>query len=273
MVRGAVLEEQAGPAAVQFKHLGAVEIEPIQLEIGMAMSKPLLDWIAGSWEKKFTRQNGCIVHADFNLKCKTEQWFEDALIAETKFPTLDGAAKEPAYLGVTLNPERVKLLPGKGEPVQGVVGKNQKLWSPSNFRLSIDGADCSHVNRVDSFTVTQRIRPLYTGVDRFPELEPTGIDFSNIIVYLAVAHARDFENWYDEFIVQGGKDTKMERQGSLEFLHPDNKTTLFTVYLNRLGIHRMSVEKSEANTEQMKRYKIELYLEDMELEYERRFLR
>jgi hypothetical protein len=47
MVKGAVLEDQAGPVSTQFKHLGAVEIEPIQIEIGMALSKPLLEWIRG----------------------------------------------------------------------------------------------------------------------------------------------------------------------------------------------------------------------------------
>lgn len=273
MVRGAVLEEQAGPAATQFKHLGAVEIEPIQLEIGMAMSKPLLDWIAGSWKKKFSRQSGSIIHADFNLNCRMEQWFEDALIAETKFPTLDGAAREPAYLGVTLNPERVEVKRGDGHKVRGEVGKNQKLWLPSNFALTITGIDCTHVTRIDSFTVTQNIKPLYTGLGRFPELEPTGLDFSNITVYLAVAHADDFLRWYEDFIVDGGRDTSHERDGYIEFLGPDNKTVLFTVYLNRLGIHRLTVEKSEANTEQLKRYKIEMYLEDMELEYNESFLR
>lgn len=273
MVRGAILEEQAGPAATQLKHLGAVEIDPIQLEIGMAMSRPLLDWIAGSWKKKFTRQSGCIIHADFNLNCRMEQWFTNALIAETKFPTLDGAAKEPAYLGVTLNPEQVDVRKGKGEKVQGVVGKNQKLWLPSNFRLDIQGIDCTHVTRIDSFTVTQKIKPLYTGVSRFPELEPTGVEFSNVTIYLAVAHAEDFLDWYKDFVVAGGKDTAHERDGFIEFLGPDNQTVLFTIYLNRLGIHRLAVEKSEANTEQIKRYKIELYLESMELEYNERFLR
>src|SRR4029079_18783237 len=75
MVKGAVLEEQAGPASQQFKHIGSVEMDLIEIEIGMALSRPVLDCIKCSWEKNFTRQNGCIIHADFNLKCKMEQWF------------------------------------------------------------------------------------------------------------------------------------------------------------------------------------------------------
>ena len=273
MVKGAVLEDQAGPSSTQFKHLGAVEIDPIQIEIGMALSKPLLEWIRGSWRRQFSRRNGSIIHADFNFKCKHEQWFEDALITETKFPTLDGSAKEPAYLGVTLHPERVKDVKGDGSSVQGNHGQHQKLWQPSNFRLDITGIDCRYVNKIDSFAVTQKVKPLYTGSQRFPELEPTGIDFSNIIVYLAAEHAGDFMNWYQEFIVRGDKDTKQERDGFLEFLGPDSETVLFTVNLNRLGIHRLSIEKSEANTEQIKRVKVELYLESMDLAYEDKFMK
>ena len=273
MVKGAVLEENAGPAATQFKHLGTVEVDPIQLEIGMAMSRPVLDWIAGSWKKQFTRMDGQIIHADFNLNSRLEQWFFNALIAETKFPTLDGAAREPAYLGVTIHPEEIQVKDGDGRKVQGVTGMNQKRWLPSNFRLDIQGVDCRYVNRIDSFTVTQKIRPLYTGVQRMPELEPTGIDFSNLTVYMAVEHAGDFLAWHKEFVVQGGKSTTSERPGFIEFLGPDNSTVIFTINLNQVGIHRLSIEKSEAHAEQIKRAKIELYLESMELVYDPKYLR
>ena len=273
MVKGAILEEQAGPASQQFKHIGAVEVDPIQIEIGMAMSRPVLDWIKGSWEKKFTRQDGCIIHADFNLNCKFEQWFYRALITETKFPTLDGAAKEPAYLSVTIHPEEVERIEGDGHKVMGQHGQNQKLWLPSNFRMWIRGVDCSMVNRIDSFVVTQKVKPLYLGSQRFPELEPVGVDFSNLTIYIAAEHATDFEAWYDETVIAGSKDTSAERPGYIEFLGPDNETVIFTVNLNELGIHRLSLEKSEANAEQIKRYKVELYMETMELAWEDKYLR
>ncbi|HKE16468.1 MAG TPA: phage tail protein [Kofleriaceae bacterium] len=273
MVKGAVLEDQAGPVSTQFKHLGAVEIEPIQLEVGMALSKPLLEWIRGSWQRQFSRRSGSIIHADFDFKTKLEQWFSDALITETKFPTLDGSAKEPAYLGVTLHPENVETKKGDGHVLRANHGMFQKLWQPSNFRLDIQGIDCRYVNKIDSFAVTQKVKQLYTGPARFPELEPTAVEFSNIIVYMALEHASDFTNWYDAFIMKGAKDTKQERDGFIEFLGPDTSTVLFTVNLNRLGIHRLSIEKSDANAEQIKRCKVELYVESMDLEYEDRWMK
>ena len=81
-----------------------------------------------------------------------------------------------------------------GRQVMGHVGVNQKKWLPSNFRMDIVGVDCSHVSRIDSFTVKQTIRPLYTGMTRFPELEPTGVEFSNLTLYLS-------EEYGDEYAV------------------------------------------------------------------------
>ena len=273
MVKSAILEEQAGPEALQFKHLGTVEIDPIQLEIGMALSRPVLDWISGSWQRKYSRRSGSIIHADFDFRSKIEQWFEDALITETKFPTLDGGARDPAYLTVTIQPERIHTKHGDLHRVTGVTGMAQKMWTPSNFRLEIGGINCKHVNRIDAFSVSQRVRPLYLGSTRFPEFEPTGVNFSNITVYTAVEHAGDFMRWYEDFVVKGGKDSSEERDGFLEFLGPDTRTVLFTINLNRLGVHRLTIEKSQANAEQIKRCRIELYMESMELEYEPQYMR
>lgn len=273
MGKGAILEDQAGSVSTSFKHLGPVEIDQIQLEIGMALSKPLLEWIRESWRRQFSRRNGAIIHADSDLKCRLEQEFTGALIADVKFPTLDGAAKEPAYLGVTLLPESVEAREGDGRPVLGNHGLHQKLWQPCNFRLDIVGVDCTYVNKIDSFSVTQKNQPLYCGAQRFPEIEPCGVDPSNIVIYMAAEHAGDFMKWYQRFVMRGDKDTSQERDGYIEYLGPDNSTVLFTVNLNRLGIHRFSIEKSEANSEQIKRAKIELYLESVELEYETRFMK
>ncbi|HYU14818.1 MAG TPA: phage tail protein [Candidatus Acidoferrum sp.] len=273
MVKGAVIADQAGPVTTQFKHLGAVEIETIQLEMGMALSRPLLEWIRASWQRKFSRRSGSIVHADFDFKCKFEQWFEDALILETKFPTFDGGSRDPAYLSVTLHPERVTAKKGDNSDVRGNHGLYQKLWQACNFRLDIQGVDCSKVNKIDSFSVSQKVKPLYVGGARFPQLEPTHIEFGDLVVYVATEHASGFEAWHERTIMQGAKVTREEREGFLEILAPDHKTVLFTINFNRLGIKELSVEKSDANAEQIKRYKVQLYLESMDLDFDGRYMK
>ena len=76
--------------------------------------------------------------------------------------------------------------------------------------------------------------------------------------------------WYGEVL---GIEPYFQRPGYIEFLGPDNDTVIFTINLNELGIHRMSLEKSEANAEQIKRYKIELYMESMELVWNPLYIR
>src|ERR1041384_1400540 len=67
----------------RIKHLGPVEIDPIQVEFGIAGADPVLKWIQGSWNRKWTRRSGHILHADFNLKQTFEHEFNDALVLET----------------------------------------------------------------------------------------------------------------------------------------------------------------------------------------------
>jgi phage tail-like protein len=266
-VKGSVLEENVGPDHIQLKHVSTVEIDPLTLEVGMSASSPMFRWIDDSWKHRFTRRNGAIVHANFNLESVIEQEFQDALISEVSFPALDGSDKNAAYLTVKLQPERVDIKPGTGRKIpQGVDGQKQKLWTPSSFRLEIEGVNCSHVNKIESFTVKQKIKPLYTGSNRYPELEPTGVEFPKLSISIAAAHAGDFIKWYQEFVVKGDKDPKHQKPGAIEFLDPATSKTIFTVELKNVGINQLSIEKSEANAESIKRCKIELFVESMELD-------
>jgi hypothetical protein len=266
-ITGEVIDETVGPDFTHFKHLGTVSIEPLTLELGMSMSRPIFDWISASWKRDFSRRSGSVVHTDARYESQVEQWFTDALIVETTFPALDGASTDPAYLTVKLQPEQVELKRGDGQLVSSVISPMQKHWSPSNFRLNIDGLDTSHVSKIDSFSVTQKLKELYVGSARFPELEPTGLEFSNLTVYTSLAHADDFLAWYQEVLADGDKDTRQERQGAIEFLGPNRKDTLFTVGLHNVGIFGFTIEKSEAGADRPKRCKIDLYVESMSLEY------
>ncbi|HET6613475.1 MAG TPA: phage tail protein [Kofleriaceae bacterium] len=265
-VKGTMVEEAVGPDLTRFKHLAGVEIEPITLEMGMAMSRAMLDWIKASWNRQFVRKTGAIIHADFDLHSQLEQTFQDALVVETGFPTLDASSKEPAYLTVKLHPEQVAIAPGTRTPITGLLSPRQKLWSQSRFRLLIDNLDCSRVNKIDGFAVKQKVKQLHVGSSRLPELEPTGIEIPNLTLTTSLSHAQQFLAWHDAYVVRGDKDTSQERQGIIEILGPDDEP-LFGVVLRNIGILSAAIEKSEANADQVKRCKVELYVESMDLEY------
>jgi hypothetical protein len=151
--------------------------------------------------------------------------------------------------------------------VRGLLTPQQKMWLPSQFRLSIDGIDCSRVAKIDSFSVKQNVKQLYVGSSRYPELEPTGIEFGNLSLTVGLAYADDFLRWYEAYVVRGDRDLRQERQGSIEFTGPFG-APLFTVALNNVGIFNLGIEKSEAGSDSVKRCKVELYVESMDLEYE-----
>lgn len=266
-VKGSIIEEMVGPDLVHFKHLSTVEIEPIGLELGMAMSRPMMEWIQASWRRDFSRKNGSIIFTDFDYRSQLEMEFKDALIVDTTFPALDGSDKNPAYLNVKLHPESVVLKKGDGHVIRPIISSKQKLWSPSNFRFKVIGLDCDYVNKIDSISVKQKVKQLYFGRERHPQLEPTALEFPNISFTMALAHAQDFIDWHQRYVVKGDKDTSNEKQGYIEFLPPNGGEPLLTLDLVNLGLFNLSIEKAQANEDALKRCKVELYCEQMNLRY------
>ena len=116
--RANVVDDAVGPDPQRVKQISSVDIDPISMEFGLAGANDMLKWIQGSWNRKWSRRNGQISHADFNLKQTFEHWFYDALITETTFPTLDGSSKDGGYLKCKIQPEQVvtKMTP-PGSPV------------------------------------------------------------------------------------------------------------------------------------------------------------
>jgi hypothetical protein len=268
-VRGNIVDDPVGAGALRVKHMSTVDIEPFSFEFGLTGANDVLQWIQGSWNREWGRRNGQVTHADFNLQPMFEHEFYDALIAETTFPVLDGSSKESAYIKCKIQPERVvtKKLSGGGQ-VSGRIGPKtaQKMWTSSAFRLNIDTIDdMKYVNKIDSFTIKQGIKKSYTGADRFPQCEPTGITFPNISGTVSLEYADKLLQWHHDYIVQGKQDRQSQKTGSLEFLSPDRKQTLFQINLFEVGLAFAGIEPSTANQEAIKRVKFELYVHRMEL--------
>ena len=268
-IKGQIIDEAPGSDLHRVKHVGVVEIEPMELELGMALSEPFIKWINDSWKKKFARRSGAIVHADFDLKERLAQEFDDALIGEITFPTLDGSSSDSSYLKVSVQPERCKISKRNGETLTGVSKVDQKRWLTSNFRLTLGDINCDHISKIDGWSVKQKIKKVYSGQARFPEIEPTGIEFPNLSFYTALDFADGFIKWHKEYVLDGGNDTKHELDGSIEFLadNLDDKNPLFTVTLEKVGIYGISIEKSQAGKEEIKRCRIDVYVESMSIKH------
>jgi len=264
-----VVDDAVGADHNRIKHISTVEIEPFSVEFGLAGANDILQWIKGSWSRKYSRRNGQITHANFDLYQTYEHEFYDALVTETTFPTLDGSAKDSGYIKCKIQPERVvtKKLPGTGQRVGNDGGLKQKLWSPSAFRFNIDTIDdMKYCNKLESFTIKQGIKKLYTGADRFPQIEPTNIQFPNLTGTISLQYADKLLQWHEDYINKGVQDPQAQKTGSIEFLSPDRKQTIFRINLYEVGLNLAAIESSTANADQIKRVKFEMYVHRMEID-------
>jgi hypothetical protein len=263
-----VVDEAIGAENKRIKHAAVADIDPITFEIGMAGAKDVLKWIQSSWAKDWQTRSGQINHANFNMEKVFEHEFSDALICETTFPTLDGASKEAAYLKVKFQPRAVvtkkvnstqKLIPN--------LGPKQKQWVCSAFKLTIDNCEgFEYANKIESFTIKQNVKKVFSGKFRDLELTPTRIEFPNISGTVALDRADNILDWYDTYVVKGHKDPKAQKSGHLDFLSPDRNQTLFRINFTSVGILKAALQPSTANSDQIKRVKFDLYVGDMEID-------
>jgi len=267
-VKSALIDEPIGPENHRIKHTSTVDIDPFSVEFGISGANDVLKWIQASWRKEFSRRNGQVTHADFNLNKQVEHEFFDALITETTFPTLDGGSKEAAYVKVKLQPEKVitKINPSN-QKIQSNTGAKQKLWMCSGFRLNIDGLDdLKYTNKIESFTIKQGVKKYYTGEERLPTIEPTKLEFPSITGTIAMTYAESLFKWHEKYVIRGEADPKAQKSGSIEFLSTDRAKTLFRINLFEVGIHGLSILQSTANADGIKRAKFELYVGRMDID-------
>jgi hypothetical protein len=266
-VRASLMDEPIGPENYRIKHTSVVEIEPFTVDFGLSGADAVLKWIQASWRKSYSRRNGQITHANFDLYQMYQHEFYDALITETTFPALDGASKDAAYIKIKMLPERVVTKKTKAGRVQSNMGPKQKLWMCSGFRLKIDGIqDIEYTNKIDSFTIKQGTRKFYTGEERFPQIEPTKIEFPAINGTISLGYADGLIKWHDEYIIKGQADPKAQKNGSIEFLGPNRSDTIFRINLYEVGLHYLGMAPSQANADAIKRMKFELYVGRMDLD-------
>lgn len=267
-VRASLIEEPIGPDQIRIKHTSTVDIEPFTIDFGMSGAEDVLTWIQQSWRREYSRRNGQINHANFDLYKTFEHEFFDALISETTFPTLDGASKDAAYLKLKMQPEKVVARKVDATTrVDGVAGTKFKHWSASAFRLNIDGIDnAKYTNKIESFTIKQGIKKLYTGQERLPQIEPTKIEFPNLVCNISLEFADELIAWYQAYVVDGQADPSAQKTGSIEFLNQDRASVLFRINLYEMGIHHLQVLQSTAKVDQIKRVKFELYVGRMDID-------
>jgi hypothetical protein len=255
-----VISELSGGEHFAHKHLGPAKYEDFVLQIGLAMSGELFDWIAGSWGPQPAKKVGAVLSLDFNFNIKTERAFAGALITETTIPTLDAASKDAGFLTLRFHPKGIELNQGSGK--LPFVAAKQKLWRTSNFQLEIDGLDCTKVSKIDSFSVKREVTVVTSGTGDV-SIVAGRAEFPNLSITLSQISALTWFDWHHSFVVNGNNSDGFEKQGSLRFLAVDGQTELSRIDLHNLGIIRVAPTKGSGSA--IGRVTAELYCEEMEL--------
>lgn len=257
-----VINEPSGPNYFTKKHIGQPKYDEFVMQVGFSNTKHLYDLISQTWKMARPRVNGSIISADYNLDAKSERQFTNALLTETTIPAMDGASKEPAYITLKFAPEFIRSVKASGK-VTADYKMEQKIFLPSNFRLQIDGLDCSRVNKIESFTVKQGVAGKNIGSARDSQKEPGKLEFPNLKITMAEVAAQSFIDWHENFVIKGNNDASKEKKGSLTFLSPNRQTELAKIEFSNIGIFRIQPDKAQASTDQIKRLTVELYVEQM----------
>jgi len=257
-----VIKEPVGPSFFVKKHIGQPRYGEFTAQIGFGMAPPVYEWIAASWKADYSRKDGAIVAADADLKAQSERQFFHALVTEVTIPACDASSKDPAYLTVKFAPEYLKTVKGKGK--LGVPAGQQSLFLPSNFRLELDGLDCTQVTAIDAFTVTQSLVTDDIGDARDYAREPGKLEFPNLKVTVAETGTATWESWFEDFVIKGHNDDAKEKGGAIVFLASDLKTELGRVKLVNVGIFALREPNRRAHDESLAAVTAELYCERME---------
>lgn len=255
-----VIPDESTGLSFTKKHIGQPKYEAFSVLIGMSMSDELFDWIAGSWGAQPAKKNGAVLSLDYELDVLQETQFSGALITETSIPVLDAASKEAGRITLKFQTETIDTQPGSGK--LSLIASKQKLWCASNFRLEIDGLDCTRVSKIDGFTVKQLVKMASSGSGGVT-LVPGKIEFPDLHVTLSQLGASTWLSWHKSFVVDGNNGETFERNGVLRFLAADLATELSRIELHRLGIARLAPILAKGN--QIPRLAATLYCEEMAL--------
>lgn len=268
-----VIQEKTGPDAIQHKHISGLKYEDISIVFGTGMSEEFWEWVQSSFSKRnYERRSGAIVAANFNLRESSRLEFYDALVTELGLPALDATSKEPAKVTCKITPEltRMKLAGGK-EMVGGSQNRGvQRKWHRSDFRLRVDGLNeqgTMRVNQVEAITLKQKLQPFQVGELRDYQIEPTQIEYPNLVISVPESHAGPWLDWHEDFVVKGRCDPQHEKNGVIEYLSPNLQETLITVKFMGLGIFKITPDKLDAGSEKIRSMKIEMYCETVDFSY------
>jgi hypothetical protein len=215
------------------------------------VGEPLLPWIEATVSGHASKKALQFLTLDALSKITDVEALPDATIAEIDFPELVAGSKNSSVWSVKLHGTHATHAPGDHSAlVPPPVPTPDKRMLDGNFRLAIDGLDCTHTKKVSAITVKSVLAPepaparsiVRNPLLRAPVIATKGVPtstatVSNVSVTVSLTHGgQGFQQW-----LSGGR---VPKSGTLTVIAPDMQTVLCTIALNSVGIAQVVVTSS-----------------------------
>ena len=263
---GEVVQDPVGPSGITAKHVGKPKYEAGTLQLGITQPKSVQNWLSEAMTASPSRHEIAVTPVSYSgSTAGPQRVFAQSVISEVGFPALDGSSKDTGYIVVTFTPEAIQVRPGEAKPAS--VDQKAKNWLQSDFRLVIDGVDCSKVASIAPFSIQHTVTTDSGGEARDLSSKPGKLVFPDLHVTISEAAADSWNEWHRDFVINGNNSQEKEKTGKIELLSRDMKTVLLRINLRGVGIYGLRSDKAEAGSEQIRRVTADLYVEQMTLEF------
>lgn len=248
---------------------GNINYSGFKITTGISMSKPLQEWCDASLSMNYMRKNCAISALDFKLKERHVREFTDCLLTDINLPGCDGAAKDPAFVVMGIQPTLTRSKKGSDAQQSAKVDVAQKMWTPANYRVSIDGCDnaMKKVAKVNGQTFKQKFVLDTVGTERDYLIEPTACEFGDIELTISEEYIDDMVKWHEDFCINGNNTQDAHKGGTLEFLNQNRQTTLATLTWQSLGITKVAATPKTNNEDKISQYTVKAYCESWALAF------
>ena len=86
------------------------------------------------------------------------------------------------------------------------------------------------------------------------------ISVPDLKLTVSMADFRGWSDWHRSFLIEGRSDDSAEKTGKIEFLSSDLTTVIGSIDLMNVGLIALRTDPTEANTETVARFTVELYV-------------
>ena len=228
------------------KHIGPIKYDDFSINFGFGMGQEFERWVVEAVAQNGSRRDGTLLATDFTRTVKSARAFHQALITKLTIPACDASSRTPGSLALTFAAQTATDVVWTGTLTGSP--SQQKTWLPSNFRLEINGLDCTRVSKIEAITMTAA-----PNVDGTPTFE-----FPNLAITFAASTLSSWKTWFDAFIVSG----TVEKSGTLTLLAA-NSTELAVLRFNNVGIFRLDPDPESATADTIVKARAELYVGGM----------